>query len=128
MASILFCFVLLCWAAGQCHASCALENITIGIEKEGCGNCVSVNTTSCAGRCLTQADVYKSSISLYTQLVCTFKEISYVTVQLPNCPEHVDPFYNYPVALSCECGQCATDYTDCDTLSLGPSDCFSQED
>ncbi|KAK2526544.1 hypothetical protein Q9233_008314 [Columba guinea] len=51
--------------------------------------------------------------SALSQNVCTYKEMMYQTVMIPGCPRHTVPYYSYPVAVSCKCGKCNTDYSDC---------------
>lgn len=48
-----------------------------------------------------------------TQDVCTYRDFIYRTVEIPGCPHHVAPYFSYPVAVSCKCGKCNTDYSDC---------------
>ncbi|XP_055995116.1 thyrotropin subunit beta, partial [Sorex fumeus] len=48
-----------------------------------------------------------------SQDVCTYRDFMYKTVEIPGCPQHVAPYFSYPVALSCKCGKCNTDYSDC---------------
>ncbi|KAF0027887.1 hypothetical protein F2P81_020628 [Scophthalmus maximus] len=47
------------------------------------------------------------------QHVCTYRELHYRTVQLPDCPAGVDPSVSYPEALSCHCNLCVTNMADC---------------
>uniref|UniRef100_G1N2F1 Thyrotropin subunit beta n=2 Tax=Phasianidae TaxID=9005 RepID=G1N2F1_MELGA len=51
--------------------------------------------------------------SALSQNVCTYKEMLYQTALIPGCPHHTIPYYSYPVAISCKCGKCNTDYSDC---------------
>uniref|UniRef100_A0A8C9FSY0 Thyrotropin subunit beta n=1 Tax=Pavo cristatus TaxID=9049 RepID=A0A8C9FSY0_PAVCR len=51
--------------------------------------------------------------SALSQNVCTYKEMLYQTALIPGCPHHTIPYYSYPVAVSCKCGKCNTDYSDC---------------
>lgn len=48
-----------------------------------------------------------------SQDVCTYRDFIYRTVEIPGCPHHVAPYFSYPVAVSCKCGKCNTDYSDC---------------
>ncbi|MEE6482780.1 hypothetical protein FKM82_013336 [Ascaphus truei] len=67
--------------------------------------------------------VFKNArLSIY-QHVCTYKEMRYVTIILPYCQPGTNPFFTYPVAVSCECNLCNTDYTDCTVKSIGPEFC-----
>uniref|UniRef100_A0A8C4TKB6 Follicle stimulating hormone subunit beta n=1 Tax=Erpetoichthys calabaricus TaxID=27687 RepID=A0A8C4TKB6_ERPCA len=118
-------FLLILLSCTICHYghSCSLENITIALDKDSCGNCLTINTTACAGFCFTQDPVYKSSLAPFSQQTCTIKEVTYETIQLPNCTGHGDTVYTFPVALSCECGLCHTDSTDCGSPTFGSTDC-----
>ncbi|MEE6509478.1 hypothetical protein FKM82_026362, partial [Ascaphus truei] len=51
--------------------------------------------------------------STLSQSTCLYKEYIHRTVSIPGCPKHINPFYSYPVAMSCECGKCNTDNSDC---------------
>ncbi|ELW65309.1 Synaptonemal complex protein 1 [Tupaia chinensis] len=48
-----------------------------------------------------------------SQDVCTYRDFIYRTVEIPGCPHHVAPYFSYPVAVSCKCGKCNTDNSDC---------------
>lgn len=48
-----------------------------------------------------------------SQDICTYGDFLYKTVEIPGCPRHVAPYFSYPVAVSCKCGKCDTDYSDC---------------
>lgn len=48
-----------------------------------------------------------------SQDVCTYRDFMYKTAEIPGCPRHVTPYFSYPVAISCKCGKCNTDYSDC---------------
>lgn len=47
------------------------------------------------------------------QNICTYSDYIHKTVSVPGCPMHVNSLYTYPVALSCRCDKCKTDYIDC---------------
>ncbi|MBN3303719.1 GTHB1 protein, partial [Amia calva] len=115
---------MLCCASVHGDTDCGLTNISLALESEECGNCVTINTTACAGHCQTQDPVFKSSMALITQNSCNFKEVSYTTIKLHNCLTGVEPSFTYPLALSCECSQCNTDNTDCAAVSSGPPECL----
>ncbi|XP_058402299.1 follitropin subunit beta-like [Diceros bicornis minor] len=117
-----FCFLFCCWKAICCN-SCALTNITIAVETEGCSFCRSISTTWCAGYCYTRNLVYKDPARPNTQKTCTFKELVYETVKVPGCAHRADSLYTYPVATICHCGRCDSDSTDCTVRGLGPSYC-----
>ncbi|XP_066510606.1 gonadotropin subunit beta-1-like [Hoplias malabaricus] len=112
-------------AGSECKASCCLSNISIALEIEECGSCITINTTSCAGLCQTQERAYRSPVAPYVQNTCNFREWTYETVQLTDCPAAKDSPFTFPVALSCECSQCNTDSTDCGALSMQPSSCYN---
>lgn len=59
------------------------------------------------------------------QRVCTYKDLNYKTIALPDCPPGVDPTVSYPVALSCRCDRCATHTYDCTFESLQPDFCMN---
>ncbi|KAG9260878.1 follitropin subunit beta [Astyanax mexicanus] len=109
--------------APECKASCRLTNISITVESEECGSCITIDTTACYGLCHTQGTNYRNPVVPNVQNTCNFREWTYETVQLTGCPAGVDSSFTYPVALSCECSQCNTDSTDCGALSMQPSSC-----
>ena len=59
------------------------------------------------------------------QHVCTYRDLHYKTFELPDCPLGVDPTVTYPVAVSCNCGLCAMDTSDCTFESLQPNFCMN---
>ncbi|XP_005988528.2 thyrotropin subunit beta [Latimeria chalumnae] len=59
-----------------------------------------------------------------SQHVCTYKDIEYNSVTVPGCPPHVSPHYSYPVARSCSCDKCNTDYTDCTHETVRTNHCI----
>ncbi|XP_075044124.1 follitropin subunit beta [Mixophyes fleayi] len=124
----LFLFVLvLCWKIIPC-TTCELSNITIVLEKEECGTCMSVNVTWCSGYCQTKDPNLMYPHKSEKQGVCTHTEVTYETVKIPGCSENVNPFYTYPVAVGCHCGQCDSETTDCTVRGLGPSYCSISQD
>uniref|UniRef100_A0A8D0L4E4 Follitropin subunit beta n=1 Tax=Sphenodon punctatus TaxID=8508 RepID=A0A8D0L4E4_SPHPU len=126
MKTVNFYALLLCWKAISCNI-CELSNITITVEREECGFCVSVNATWCSGYCDTMDPIYRHPLVPSLQQTCTFKELVYETVKLPGCAGHAESFYSYPVATGCHCGSCDTDSTDCTVRGLGPGYCsFNQ--
>ncbi|KAF7245447.1 Follitropin subunit beta [Varanus komodoensis] len=123
MKTLTFCALLLCWKTMCCN-HCELTNVTIVLEKEECGFCISVNATWCSGYCFTKDPVDKYLLPLkHVQKVCTFKSIVYETVKLPGCAGHAESFHSYPVATRCHCETCDTDLTDCTRRGLEPSYC-----
>ncbi|XP_020371884.2 follitropin subunit beta [Rhincodon typus] len=115
--------ILLSWRSVQSLNRCQLTNITISVEKEECGYCGMVNATWCAGYCFTKDPVSKNSLATIYQDICSYKEIVYETITIPNCPANVDPYYTYPVATGCQCGMCNTETTDCTVSALEPTHC-----
>nr|AFN02625.1 luteinizing hormone beta subunit [Lateolabrax japonicus] len=104
---------------------CQLINQTVSLEKEGCPKCHPVETTICSGHCMTKDPVIKIPFSNVYQHVCTYRDSYYKTFELPDCPPGVDPTVTYPVALSCQCGRCAMDTSDCTFESLQPNFCMN---
>ncbi|AWP14662.1 Luteinizing hormone beta subunit isoform 2 [Scophthalmus maximus] len=87
--------------------------MTLSLEKEGCPRCHMVETTICSGHCRTkEPSIIFPHLKVY-QHVCTYRELHYRTVQLPDCPAGVDPSVSYPEALSCHCNLCVTNMADC---------------
>ncbi|XP_078077254.1 thyrotropin subunit beta-like [Mustelus asterias] len=102
----------------SCHqvgSQCSLTRYVSYVENEECGYCVAINTTICAGFCMSRDVNTKSLLPkiVLIQKVCTYQDVKYISIKLPGCPPNVDPFYRFPVILSCTCSQCATDSTDC---------------
>ncbi|KAM4703062.1 lutropin subunit beta-like [Rhinophrynus dorsalis] len=110
-------------SAVQGHRDCKPTNATISAEKEDCPMCMTLTTSICSGYCYTRDPVWKNALSSVNQHVCTYKEIRYDTIKLPNCMPGTDPFFTYPVAVSCDCSQCKMDYSDCTVQSIGPDFC-----
>lgn len=79
-------------------------------------------------KCFLQEPVYKSPFSSIYQHVCTYRDVRYETVRLPDCRPGVDPHVTYPVALSCECSLCTMDTSDCTIESLNPDFCMTQKE
>ncbi|XP_048402076.1 follitropin subunit beta [Stegostoma tigrinum] len=115
--------ILLSWMSVQSLNRCQLTNITISVEKEECGYCGMVNATWCAGYCFTKDPVSKNSLATIYQDICSYKEIVYETITIPNCPANVDPYYTYAIATGCQCGMCNTETTDCTVSALEPTHC-----
>uniref|UniRef100_A0A8C4X7G2 Thyrotropin subunit beta n=1 Tax=Erpetoichthys calabaricus TaxID=27687 RepID=A0A8C4X7G2_ERPCA len=94
---------------------CVPTQYTLYVENPECAFCVAVNTTICAGYCMTR-DVNVRGLlprMALSQTVCTYQDLAYRTIRLPGCAPQVNPFYTYPVALTCKCGKCNTDFSDC---------------
>ncbi|KAM9301519.1 follitropin subunit beta [Gastrophryne carolinensis] len=115
------------WSVALCTA-CEISNITIVLEKEECGACISVNATWCSGYCHTKDPNLNYPHTSEKQSVCTYTEVVYETVKIPGCAENVDPFYTYPVAVDCHCGRCDWETTDCTMRALGPTHCSLSQD
>uniref|UniRef100_A0A8C7MC65 Glycoprotein hormone subunit beta domain-containing protein n=1 Tax=Oncorhynchus kisutch TaxID=8019 RepID=A0A8C7MC65_ONCKI len=86
---------------------CQPINHTVSLEKEGCPN------VPISSECATQSRF--STVYLH---VCTYRDVPYETIRLPDCPPWVDPCVTYPVALSCDCTCSQT--SDCTIESLQP--------
>nr|AEB33873.1 gonadotropin II beta subunit [Schizothorax prenanti] len=125
---LLFSVVVLAVAQRSFLPHCEPVNETVAVEKEGCPKCLVFQTTICSGHCLTKEPVYKSPFSTVYQHVCTYRDVRYETVRLPDCPPGVDPHITYPVALSCDCSLCTMDTSDCTIESLQPDFCMSQRE
>ncbi|NP_001274246.1 thyrotropin subunit beta precursor [Alligator mississippiensis] len=99
----------------QTTSLCAPMEYIIHVEKRECAYCLAINTTICAGYCMTRDSNGKKLLlqSALSQNVCMYKDLVYQTVRIPGCSSHTVPFYSYPVAVSCKCGKCNTDYSDC---------------
>ncbi|XP_073693183.1 follitropin subunit beta [Garra rufa] len=110
-------------AGSECRSSCRLTNISITVESEECGSCITIDTTACAGLCKTQDRVYRSAMMQYYQNTCNFREWTYETYEFKGCPAGADSVFTYPVALSCECSMCNSDITDCGVLSHQMTSC-----
>ncbi|KAM9727884.1 lutropin subunit beta [Menidia menidia] len=104
---------------------CELVNQTVSLEKDGCSGCHPVETTICSGHCITKDPVMKTRFSNVRQSVCTYRRLRYGTLQLPDCLPGVDPVVRYPVAISCHCGGCAMDTSDCTYEGLQPDFCMN---
>uniref|UniRef100_A0A670YQK4 Thyrotropin subunit beta n=1 Tax=Pseudonaja textilis TaxID=8673 RepID=A0A670YQK4_PSETE len=116
---LIFAFTL-----GQSLALCIPVDYVIHVEKRECGYCLAINTTICEGFCMTWVIMgnYVLPSALF-QDVCTYKEVVYRTVMIPGCQHHAVSYYSYPVAVSCKCGKCNTDYSDCVQEASGAGYC-----
>uniref|UniRef100_A0A8C4TPL5 Luteinizing hormone subunit beta n=1 Tax=Erpetoichthys calabaricus TaxID=27687 RepID=A0A8C4TPL5_ERPCA len=106
----LFFFIHTC-AYASILRHCEPVNETISVEKEECPKCVLITTRICSGYCLTRVSETFTIAPLY-QHVCSYKEIRYEKIKLPGCPNGVDPYFTYPVAVSCYCSLCKMDNSD----------------
>ncbi|XP_077831796.1 lutropin subunit beta isoform X1 [Macaca mulatta] len=97
---------------------CRPINATLAAEKEACPVCITVNTSICAGYCPTMMRVLQAALLPLPQVVCTYREVRFDSIQLPGCLPGVDPVVSFPVALSCRCGPCHRSTSDCG----GPKD------
>uniref|UniRef100_A0A8D0GT88 Thyrotropin subunit beta n=1 Tax=Sphenodon punctatus TaxID=8508 RepID=A0A8D0GT88_SPHPU len=115
MNPILLLSLLFGLTIGQSLPRCAPAEYTIHVEKRECAYCLAINTTICAGFCMTRDSNGKKLLprSALSQDVCTYKDVVYRTVLIPGCQRHAVPYYSYPVAMSCKFGKCNTDYSDC---------------
>ncbi|XP_063800078.1 lutropin subunit beta-like [Pseudophryne corroboree] len=110
-------------SAVQGHRTCHLTNATISAEKDHCPRCITFTTTICSGHCHTTDSVYKTALYPHEQQICTYTDIRYRTIKLPDCLPGTDPFFTYPVAVGCGCGHCKMDYSDCTVHSSEPDVC-----
>uniref|UniRef100_A0A8C4S2X4 Thyrotropin subunit beta n=1 Tax=Erpetoichthys calabaricus TaxID=27687 RepID=A0A8C4S2X4_ERPCA len=86
---------------------CVPTQYTLYVENPECAFCVAVNTTICAGYCMTRyVQTWLLPRMALSQTVCTYQDLAYRTIRLPGCAPQVNPFYTYPVALTCKCGKC----------------------
>ncbi|XP_075046183.1 lutropin subunit beta [Mixophyes fleayi] len=120
----MFLLLVVYLSAVQGRRPCHLTNATISAEKDHCPKCITFTTTICSGHCQTIDLVFKTALSSSKQNICTYKEIRYETIKLPDCLPGTDPFFTYPVALSCDCDQCKMDYSDCTVESSEPDVCM----
>ncbi|CAB1460232.1 unnamed protein product [Pleuronectes platessa] len=104
---------------------CQLIKQMVSLEKEGCPKCHTVETTICSGHCNTKDPVIKMPFLNVYQHVCTYQELYYKSFELPDCLPGVDPTVSYPVAVSCYCGRCALNTSDCTFESLQPDLCMN---
>ncbi|NP_001279434.1 thyrotropin subunit beta-like precursor [Callorhinchus milii] len=119
--------LVLCLSGSQIGFTCSLTRHVVYVEKEECSYCMAINTTVCAGYCMSRDVNIKTLLpkNALVQNVCTFHNIRYMMIRLPGCPPDIDPFYRLPVVLSCQCSQCATETTDCtnDIANQNPYHC-----
>uniref|UniRef100_A0A3P9AT54 Gonadotropin subunit beta-2 n=1 Tax=Maylandia zebra TaxID=106582 RepID=A0A3P9AT54_9CICH len=95
-------------------------------KKISCKKNHTVFKTGCVSPHIHSPDpVIKIPFSNVYQHVCTYRDLYYKTFELPACPPGVDPIVTYPVALSCHCGRCAMDTSDCTFESLQPDFCMN---
>ncbi|XP_053249569.1 thyrotropin subunit beta isoform X1 [Podarcis raffonei] len=108
-------FLVFALTLGQSMSLCVPVEYIIHVEKRECAFCLAINTTICEGYCMTRDSNGKKLLpqSALSQEVCTYKDMVYKTVMIPGCQHHVVSYYSYPVAVSCKCGKCNTDYSDC---------------
>uniref|UniRef100_A0A8D2AGR8 Thyrotropin subunit beta n=1 Tax=Sciurus vulgaris TaxID=55149 RepID=A0A8D2AGR8_SCIVU len=115
MTAIFLMSMLFGLACGQAMTFCIPTEYTMHVDRRECAYCLTINTTICAGYCMTRDINGKLFLPKYalSQDVCTYRDFIYRTVEIPGCPHHVTPYFSYPVAVSCKCGKCNTDYSDC---------------
>ncbi|XP_053313503.1 thyrotropin subunit beta [Spea bombifrons] len=117
MGVILMGLVLFCIAFKHAAPLCLLTEYTMFVEKKECAYCLAVNTTICSGYCTTRDPNLKEGrpkfLFSHNQNACIYHEYIHKTITIPGCPMHVDALYTYPVAISCKCGKCNTNYSDC---------------
>ncbi|KAJ7345271.1 hypothetical protein JRQ81_001221 [Phrynocephalus forsythii] len=95
---------------------CAVREFTFLAKKPGCKG-MRITTDACWGRCETwEKPVLDPPYIEAHHRVCTYNETKLMTVKLPNCLPHVNPFYTYPKAIQCDCDVCRTTSTECETI------------
>ncbi|XP_062852670.1 thyroid stimulating hormone subunit beta a [Trichomycterus rosablanca] len=94
---------------------CIPTEYTLYIEKPGCNYCVAVNTTICMGFCFSRDSNMKELLGtrFLIQRSCTYQDMEFHTAVLPGCAPYADPYFTYPVALSCHCSMCNTRSDEC---------------
>ncbi|XP_069617810.1 thyrotropin subunit beta isoform X1 [Ranitomeya imitator] len=125
MATIFLASFLFCIAFRNAFSLCMLTEYIMYVEKEECAYCIAVNTTICSGYCKTMDPNVKGRQlkTISNQNVCSYHDYIQKTISVPGCPVHVNPLYTYPVALSCKCDKCNTEYTDCVQDRIGSNYC-----
>ncbi|KAM5182336.1 thyrotropin subunit beta [Mantella aurantiaca] len=125
MTSIFMVSFLLCFAYGHTALLCMLTEYTMYVEKEECTHCIAINTTICSGYCPNKDPNMKGNLPeiKLNQNICTYSDYIHKTISIPGCPMHVNSLYTYPVALSCRCDKCNTDYIDCVQDSIESNYC-----
>ncbi|XP_021014571.1 thyrotropin subunit beta isoform X2 [Mus caroli] len=115
MSAAVLLSVLFALACGQAASFCIPTEYTMYVDRRECAYCLTINTTICAGYCMTRDINGKLFLPKYalSQDVCTYRDFIYRTVEIPGCPHHVAPYFSFPVAVSCKCGKCNTDDSDC---------------
>uniref|UniRef100_A0A3Q3JEM5 Glycoprotein hormone subunit beta domain-containing protein n=1 Tax=Monopterus albus TaxID=43700 RepID=A0A3Q3JEM5_MONAL len=95
-----FVFCIICFTASQ-------SNHTLWIERQGCTQCVAINTTICSGYCYTQCH-HQAPCEPKITCSCVPLSLVYRAACVPGCPKDVNPELYYPVARHCSCGRCDT--------------------
>uniref|UniRef100_A0A3Q3QQD8 Gonadotropin subunit beta-2 n=1 Tax=Monopterus albus TaxID=43700 RepID=A0A3Q3QQD8_MONAL len=100
----------LCALMGGMVGACMLKNHTLWIERQGCTQCVAINTTICSGYCYTQDTNLRGRFgrTFLIQCSCVPLSLVYRAACVPGCPKDVNPELYYPVARHCSCGRCDT--------------------
>ncbi|XP_023125213.2 thyroid stimulating hormone subunit beta a [Amphiprion ocellaris] len=95
--------------------TCSPTDFTLYVEKPECDFCVAINTTICTGFCYSRDSNVRDILGprFLIQRGCTYDKVEYHTAFLHGCPSDSNPFFTYPVALSCHCGSCKTDSNEC---------------
>ncbi|XP_004694051.1 PREDICTED: lutropin subunit beta [Condylura cristata] len=112
------------WASrGPLRPLCRPINATLAAENEACPVCITFTTSICAGYCSSKMRVLRAALPPMPQPVCTYQELRFASIRLPNCPPGVDPTVSFPVALSCHCGPCRLSSSDCGGPRAQPLAC-----
>ncbi|XP_029012011.1 follitropin subunit beta-like [Betta splendens] len=110
MSCVVFKCALLCTLMAGSACACALGNHTLWIERQGCTQCVAVNTTICSGYCYTQDTNLRGRFgrTFMIQRSCVPLSLVYRAARVPGCPQDVNPHLYYPEARGCGCRRCDT--------------------
>uniref|UniRef100_A0AAY5KP95 Glycoprotein hormone subunit beta domain-containing protein n=1 Tax=Esox lucius TaxID=8010 RepID=A0AAY5KP95_ESOLU len=101
-------WLLLCVLMGGGMCGCMTENYTLHIEKSGCNQCVTINTTICSGFCHTQDTNVKGRVgrSYLIQRGCMPHTLVHRAARVPGCPLHISPLLYFPEVHRCHCTRC----------------------
>ncbi|XP_037372861.1 lutropin subunit beta [Talpa occidentalis] len=108
---------------GPLRPPCQPINATLAAENEACPVCITFTTSICAGYCFSKMRVLQAALLPMPQAVCTYQELRFASIRLPDCPPGVDPTVSFPVALSCHCGPCRLSSSDCGGPRAQPLAC-----
>ncbi|XP_006002637.1 thyrotropin subunit beta-like [Latimeria chalumnae] len=117
--------VVICMSCTSVNSLCTVTRYMMYVEKEQCSHCIAINTTICSGYCITRDPNLKALLprTALSQSVCTYNKVKYLTIRIPGCAPHIDPYYRFAVAINCKCSLCNTDSTDCTNEGENPNEC-----